>query len=126
MAFRPEPWSKISHRISYGIIETALEEQCNLIVMGRARRVGLLERFAATVVDRVVRSAPAQVLTVTAERWPPADQEDPLRLRARAALRIGGGPGGRLWPGGASRGAGRSRAAAHGDRQPRCSTPRKR
>lgn len=61
---------KVSHRISYGIIETALEEQCNLIVMGRARRVSLLERFAATVVDRVVRSAPAQVLTVTAERWP--------------------------------------------------------
>lgn len=61
---------KISHRISYGIIETALEEQCNLIVMGRARRVGLLERLAATIVDRVVRSAPAQVMVVTAERWP--------------------------------------------------------
>jgi amino acid transporter/nucleotide-binding universal stress UspA family protein len=61
---------KISHRISYGIIETALEEHCNLIVMGRPRRVGLLERFAATIVDRVVRSAPAQVMTVTAERWP--------------------------------------------------------
>jgi nucleotide-binding universal stress UspA family protein len=61
---------KISHRISYGIIETALEEQCNLIVMGRARRVGLIERFAATIVDRVVRSAPAQVMVVTAERWP--------------------------------------------------------
>lgn len=61
---------KISHRISNGIIETALEEQCNLVVLGRARRVGLLERFAATIVDRVVRSAPAQVMTVSAERWP--------------------------------------------------------
>jgi amino acid transporter/nucleotide-binding universal stress UspA family protein len=61
---------KISHRISFGIIETALEEHCNLIVLGRARRVGLLERFAATIVDRVVRSAPAQVVTVSAERWP--------------------------------------------------------
>ena len=61
---------KISHRISFGIIETALEEQGNLIVLGRARRVGLLGRFAATIVDRVVRSAPAQVMTVTAERWP--------------------------------------------------------
>ena len=38
--------------------------------MGRARRVGLIERFAATIVDRVVRSAPAQVIVVTAERWP--------------------------------------------------------
>jgi amino acid transporter/nucleotide-binding universal stress UspA family protein len=61
---------KISHRISYGITETALEERCNLIVMGRARRVGLLERLAATVVDRVVRTAPAQVMVVSAERWP--------------------------------------------------------
>ncbi len=63
---------KISHRISYGILETALEEQCNLIVLGRTRRAGLLERFTATIVDRVVRSAPAQVMTVSAERWPPA------------------------------------------------------
>ncbi len=61
---------KVSHRISYGIAETALEEQCNLIVMGRARRVGWLDRFAATLVDRVVRSAPAQVMVVSAETWP--------------------------------------------------------
>ncbi|HEX5398537.1 MAG TPA: amino acid permease, partial [Verrucomicrobiae bacterium] len=61
---------KISHRISFGITETALEEQCNMIVMGRARRVGLLERVAATIVDRVVRTAPAQVMVVSAERWP--------------------------------------------------------
>jgi L-asparagine transporter-like permease len=61
---------KISHRVSFGVTETALEEQCNLIILGRARRVGLIERFAATIVDRVVRSAPAQVMVVTAERWP--------------------------------------------------------
>jgi len=61
---------KVSHRISFAVTETALEEQCNLIVMGRARRVGLVERFAATIVDRVVRSTPAQVMVITAERWP--------------------------------------------------------
>ena len=61
---------KVSHRISFGVTETALEEQCNMIVMGRARRGGLVERFAATIVDRVVRSAPAQVMVVTAERFP--------------------------------------------------------
>jgi amino acid transporter/nucleotide-binding universal stress UspA family protein len=61
---------KISHRISYGITETALEEQCNMIVIGRARRTGLLERFIATIVDRVVRTAPAQVIVISAERWP--------------------------------------------------------
>ncbi len=61
---------KVSHRTSFGITETALEERCNLIVMGRSRRVGLFARLAATIVDRVVRSAPAQVMVVTAERWP--------------------------------------------------------
>jgi amino acid transporter/nucleotide-binding universal stress UspA family protein len=61
---------KISHRISYGITETALEERCNMVVMGRGRRAGLLERFAATIVDRVVRTAPAQVMVISAERWP--------------------------------------------------------
>lgn len=61
---------KISHRISFGISETALEERCNLIMMGRARRVGLIGRFAATIVDRVVRAAPVQVVVVTAENWP--------------------------------------------------------
>ena len=61
---------KISHRVSYGITETVLEEQCNMVVIGRARRVGLTQRFAATVVDRVIRETPAQTLVVTAERWP--------------------------------------------------------
>ena len=65
-----KPLVKISHRTSYGITETALEERCNLIVMGRARRVGLLERFAATTVDSVVHSAPVQVMVVSAEHWP--------------------------------------------------------
>lgn len=61
---------KVSHRISFGISETALEERCNLIVMGRPRHTGLLGRFAATIVDRVVRAAPVQVVVVTAEHWP--------------------------------------------------------
>jgi len=61
---------KVSHRISFGIIETALEEECNLVVMGRARRKSFIERLGAAIVDRVVRSAPAQVIEVCAERWP--------------------------------------------------------
>jgi amino acid transporter/nucleotide-binding universal stress UspA family protein len=62
--------AKISHRISFGVTETVLEEQCNLVVIGRARRAGLLQRFAATIVDRVVRETPAQTLVVSADRWP--------------------------------------------------------
>jgi nucleotide-binding universal stress UspA family protein len=64
--------AKVSHRISYGITETALEERCNLIVIGRPRRSGLAGRIAATITDRVVRSAPAQVMVVMAESWPEA------------------------------------------------------
>ena len=78
------------------------------------------------IVDRVVRSAPAQVLTVTRGTLAAADEEDPLRLRARAALRIGGGPGGRLWPGGASRGCGRFKCCPARRRLPNCTRPRKR
>ncbi len=62
--------AKVSHRVSYGIVESALEEQCNLVVLGRARRVSFVERLAATVVDRVVRSGPSQVVEVSADHWP--------------------------------------------------------
>jgi amino acid transporter/nucleotide-binding universal stress UspA family protein len=64
------PLVAVSHRISYGIVETALAEGCNLIVLGRARRTSSLERLAATLADRVVRSSPAQVVEIGAARWP--------------------------------------------------------
>ncbi len=60
----------VSHRVSFAITETALEEQCNMIIIGRARRVGFLDRIFSTAVDRVVRSAPAQVMLISAEKWP--------------------------------------------------------
>jgi amino acid transporter/nucleotide-binding universal stress UspA family protein len=61
---------KISHRVSFGIAETILEEHCNVVIIGRARRAGLFQRFAATIVDRAIRESPAHTLVVTAERWP--------------------------------------------------------
>jgi amino acid transporter len=61
---------KVSHRVSFAITETALEEQCNMIILGRARRVRFLDRIFSTAVDRVVRSAPAQVMLISAEKWP--------------------------------------------------------
>ncbi len=65
-----KPLVKISHRASFGIIETVLEEHCNVVVIARPRRANLTRRFAAAIVDRVVREAPAQTLVVSAERWP--------------------------------------------------------
>jgi len=67
---RVRPLVTVSHRISYGIVETALAEECNLIVLGRARRTSSMERLAATLVDRVVRSSPAQVVEIGADKWP--------------------------------------------------------
>ncbi|MEJ2368380.1 MAG: amino acid permease [Acidobacteriota bacterium] len=61
---------KVSHRVSFAVTETVLEEQCNLVIIGRARRTNLMNRIFTTAVDRVVRATPAQVLVVSAERWP--------------------------------------------------------
>jgi amino acid transporter/nucleotide-binding universal stress UspA family protein len=61
---------KISHRLSYAIAETVLEEQCNVIIIGRARHAGAFQRLSATVVGRVIREAPAHTLFVSGERWP--------------------------------------------------------
>ena len=61
---------KISHRASFGIAETILEEHCNVVIVGWARRAGLFQRFASAIVDRVIREAPTHTLLVSAERWP--------------------------------------------------------
>jgi nucleotide-binding universal stress UspA family protein len=61
---------KVTHRLSYGIAETVLEEQCNVIIIGRTRHAGAFQRLAAAVVGRVIREAPAHTLFVTADHWP--------------------------------------------------------
>jgi nucleotide-binding universal stress UspA family protein len=52
---------KISRRISYGIVETVREEQCNFLVLGRPVTASLLERLGASIVERVIHDAPCQV-----------------------------------------------------------------
>jgi len=55
---------KVSHRISAGIVETAREERCNFIVMGRERDLSFLQWVFASTVDSVVREAPCDVALV--------------------------------------------------------------
>ncbi|MGD8718422.1 MAG: amino acid permease [Candidatus Zixiibacteriota bacterium] len=55
---------KIAHRLSHGILETAREEQCNFIVMGRVNRPTLGDRLLATVIDAVIDHAPCDVAVV--------------------------------------------------------------
>ncbi|MBE0593655.1 MAG: amino acid permease, partial [Gemmatimonadales bacterium] len=58
------PVIKIARRVSHGIIETALEEECNFIVIGQPHRQSFFERIVSTVVERVLQNAPCQVAIV--------------------------------------------------------------
>jgi amino acid transporter/nucleotide-binding universal stress UspA family protein len=58
---RARPVVKISHRVSRGIVETAREEQCNFLLLGRAVADSLIERLVESIVERVLRDAPCQV-----------------------------------------------------------------
>lgn len=55
---------KVSHRVSHGIVETAREEKCNFIVLGRRRRQGFLQSVFASAVDTVLSQAPCHVAVV--------------------------------------------------------------
>lgn len=52
---------KVSHRISHGILDTALEEQANFLVMGRTQQPTFLDRLNASVIDTVLDAAPCEV-----------------------------------------------------------------
>jgi amino acid transporter/nucleotide-binding universal stress UspA family protein len=52
---------RVSHRISQGIVDTANEEECNLIVQIREQHPTFFERFFSTAVDVVVQNAPAEM-----------------------------------------------------------------
>jgi amino acid transporter/nucleotide-binding universal stress UspA family protein len=51
---------RVAHKISQGIVDTAKEEECNLIVQVREKKPTFLERFFTTAVDTVVQTAPTE------------------------------------------------------------------
>jgi len=59
---------KLSHRLSYGILETAEEEDCNFIIMGRSKPEKTLEKILTTVMDIVLKEAPCNVAIVCGEK----------------------------------------------------------
>jgi APA family basic amino acid/polyamine antiporter len=59
---------KLSHRLSYGILETAAEEDCNFIILGRSRPDKALDKILTTVVDIVLKEAPCNVAIVHGEK----------------------------------------------------------
>lgn len=52
---------KVSHRISQGIVETAEEENCNFIILGREKNPNFLERFFSSTIDTVIQESPCEV-----------------------------------------------------------------
>lgn len=52
---------EVSHRISQAILETAREEKCNFIILGRQKQPTLLDRFFSSTIDNVIRQAPCEV-----------------------------------------------------------------
>ncbi|MFN8178397.1 MAG: amino acid permease [bacterium] len=55
---------KVSHRISRGIVETADEEGCNFLVVGRSRRPTFVERTFSSIIDGVIQRANCEVSVV--------------------------------------------------------------
>lgn len=52
---------QVAHRISQGILDTAIEERANFIVLGRDKHPSFLERLFASVIDTVLNEAPCEV-----------------------------------------------------------------
>ncbi len=61
---------KISHRISKGIYDTAMEEECNFILMDRKKRGSFLERFFYSVIDSVLQKSTNEVAILHGEIIP--------------------------------------------------------
>jgi amino acid transporter/nucleotide-binding universal stress UspA family protein len=51
---------RVSHRISQGIIDTAVEENCNFIVMGRQKRPDFFDRVFSSLIDSVIQKVPTE------------------------------------------------------------------
>ncbi len=58
---------KVSHRISQGIIDTAIEEKCNFIVIGRQKQPTFLDRVFSSLIDTVLQKAPSETAIVHGE-----------------------------------------------------------
>lgn len=52
---------KISHRISRGIYDTYVEENCNFIIMDRDKRSNFFERYFSSVIDSVLQKSTTEV-----------------------------------------------------------------
>ena len=61
---------KISHRISKGIYDTYVEEDCNFILMDRKKRSSFYDRFFSSVIDSVLQKSTTEVAILHGEIHP--------------------------------------------------------
>ncbi|MEN6474256.1 MAG: amino acid permease [Syntrophaceae bacterium] len=61
---------KVSHRISQGIIDTAREESCNFIVIGRLKHPNFLERVFSSLIYSVLAQSPSEAVILHGEIAP--------------------------------------------------------
>lgn len=61
---------KVSHRVSQGIVDTAIEEDCNFIVIGRQKRPNFFDRLFSSLIDTVIQKSPSEVAVLHGEIEP--------------------------------------------------------
>jgi amino acid transporter/nucleotide-binding universal stress UspA family protein len=59
--FKSRSLVKVSHRISQGIVDTAIEEDCNFVIMGRQKRPSFLDRLFSSLIDTILSKSPCEV-----------------------------------------------------------------
>lgn len=52
---------RVSHRLSKGIVDTAREENCNFIVMGRQQNPDFFERVFSSFIDTILYELPSEI-----------------------------------------------------------------
>ncbi len=58
---------KVSHRISQGIVDTAVEVECNFIIIGRQKRPNFMEKVFSSLIDTVIQKSPSEVAILHGE-----------------------------------------------------------
>lgn len=58
---------QVAHRTSQGILDTAIEESANFIILGRAKNPEFLDRIFAGVMDTMLDEAPCEVAVLHGE-----------------------------------------------------------
>jgi amino acid transporter/nucleotide-binding universal stress UspA family protein len=58
---------QVSHRISQGIIETAVIEKCNFIIIRRQKQPTFLDRVFSSFIDTILQKSPSEVAVLHGE-----------------------------------------------------------